>query len=402
MKYAFLTTLIPKQIERTIRKRSKHVMNDAANALQWHIYDGLCANFEDEIKLFNILPIGSFPQYYSKPFVKKQFFDDETNKGHINIGFCNIKLIRKWHQPKKIFSQLKKWCNHDNDEKTLFVYTVSAPFMIAVRRLKKRFPKLKVCAIVADLPDMSNLSSKKSIVKKLFEKKLASDSYSSIESVDAFVLLTKQMADYMKITKPYLVMEGIATTNQHLASAPVGNIKTILYTGTLHKRFGVLNLVDAFMSIKRDNYRLTLCGVGDCETEIIRLSNIDKRIEFKGQLTREEVLELQSKATVLVNPRQNNEEFTKYSFPSKNLEYLSSGVPLVAYKLDGIPDEYDEYINYVPDNNPLTLARVIQDVCELSEEEWAIMGQKAQKFVLENKNYKVQAKRILDFIKEGI
>ena len=38
-----------------------------------------------------------------------------------------------------------------------------------------------------------------------------------------------------------------------------------------------------------------------------------------------------------VNPRQNNEEFTKYSFPSKTMEYLASGVPVVAYKLDGIP-----------------------------------------------------------------
>ena len=113
------------------------------------------------------------------------------------------------------------------------------------------------------------------------------------------------------------------------------------------------------------------------------------------------VLILQKQATVLVNPRQNNEEFTKYSFPSKTMEYLASGVPVVAYKLDGIPDEYDEYIRYVPDNSPETLAKVLMEVCELSGEERQGLGEKARKFVLVEKNKVAQTKRILDFIENN-
>ena len=71
MKYAFLTLLVPKQLEHEVAGCSKRNMQDAANALQWHIYDGLCANFEEKIKLFNILPIGSFPQYYKNAFIKR-------------------------------------------------------------------------------------------------------------------------------------------------------------------------------------------------------------------------------------------------------------------------------------------------------------------------------------------
>ena len=214
MKYAFLTTLIPKQMEQEVAKHSTYNMQAAANALQWHIYEGLCSNYREGIKLFNVLPIGSFPQYYSKPFIKKSVFDDERHKGHINIGFCNIKLIRKYHQPKKIFALLEKWCSENSEDKLLFVYTVSAPFMIAVNQVKKHFPNLKVCAIIADLPEMSNLSANKSLAKRLFEKKMAAGSYSSMNCVDAFVLLTKQMADYMKIDKPFVVMEGIATIGE--------------------------------------------------------------------------------------------------------------------------------------------------------------------------------------------
>ena len=68
MKYAFLTTLIPAQMAEEVRQKSTHNMQDAANALQWNIYNGLCSNIDERITIFNVLPIGSFPQYYKDPF----------------------------------------------------------------------------------------------------------------------------------------------------------------------------------------------------------------------------------------------------------------------------------------------------------------------------------------------
>lgn len=159
-----------------------------------------------------------------------------------------------------------------------------------------------------------------------------------------------------------------------------------------------MELLSAFELIKGPNYRLIICGLGNAEDDIKALSARDPRINFRGKVTHSEVLKLQNQVTVLVNPRQNTEEFTKYSFPSKTMEYLSSGTPVVAYKLDGIPDEYDEYINYVPDNSPEVLASVIQKVCELSSEERGQMGREAQAFVLKEKNKDAQTKRILDFV----
>ena len=394
MKYGFLTTLIPKHMEESVRQRSRYNMQDAANSLQWHIYEGLCANIEDEIKIFNILPIGSFPQYYSKAFVSTSTFDDDQNKRHVNIGFCNVKLLRKWHQPKKIFARLNRWCSADDEPKTLFVYTFSGHFVAAVSKLKSKYPSLKVCFIVADLPDMTNLSSKRSLANKLFEKRMASSSYSRIDCADAFVLLTRQMADYMKITQPFVVMEGISTNTEALEKQQNDDIKRILYTGTLHKKFGVLNLVEAFGMINDESYRLIICGVGDSAEEIKKAAAADPRIEFKGQLRRDEVLALQKKASVLVNPRQNNEEFTKYSFPSKNLEYLSSGIPLVAYKLDGIPDEYDRYINYVSDNSMEALRDKLVEIGEDANGSASARAEEAVRFVREEKNSRKQTLKI--------
>ena len=401
MKYAFLTTLIPKQMEDDMCRLSKNNMQDAANALQWHIFDGLCENYETEIKIFNVLPIGSFPQYYLKPFVKQTTFSTDNSEKNINIGFCNVKFFRKLHQPKRIYKQLVKWCQSDSEEKCLFVYTISAQFMTAVARVKKKYPNLKICAIIADLPDMLNLSNKMSLAKRVFNQKSASVAYANLDCIDAFVLLTKQMADYLHISKPYVVMEGISTqTEQILSRREETGFKTILYSGTLHEKFGVLNLVRAFENIPHSNYRLLICGVGDSEDKIKEAAAKDERITFLGQLKREEVLRLQKEASVLVNPRQNNEEFTKYSFPSKNLEYLSSGIPFVAYKLDGIPDEYDEYINYVKDNSIESLRDILINVCVDADGLARKRADRAVCFVKNEKNAQKQTLKIKKMIEK--
>ena len=247
---------------------------------------------------------------------------------------------------------------------------------------------------------MTNLSNKKSMLLKVFIERSAKQSEEALSCVNCFVLLTKQMADYLKIDKPYCVMEGISSPETSGAQNKIEDKKIILYTGTLHEKFGVMNLVRAFRTIDSENYELIICGVGDSEEAIKAAAKEDSRIHFLGKLPREQVLELQSKATVLVNPRQNNEEFTKYSFPSKTMEYLSSGVPLVAYKLDGIPDEYDQYIQYVEDDSIESLKKKIVEVCEIPKKEREDMGALGRAFVLTEKNSTAQTRKIVKLIEE--
>lgn len=402
MEYAFLTMLIPKQVKSEVERLSVKNMQDAANTLQWNIYNGLCNNLGLNVKLFNVLPIGSFPQYYKKIFVPRFVFSTDYGEGNINIGFCNVKFLKNFFQASKIFSDLKKWGASSDEEKVLFVYTLSAPFLSAVMKLKKKYPKIKVCSIVADLPDMLNLSSNRGFIQKKFEQWLANRAYKNMACIDYFVLLTKYMAEFLGIKKPYIVMEGIAEDKLVLerSGEKIQDLKTILYTGTLHEKFGVLDLVQAFMRIPDKDYRLILCGIGDSEEKIIEAQKMDARIQFRGKVAHEEACKLQSEATVLVNPRKNNEAFTKYSFPSKTMEYLSSGTPVIAYKLDGIPEEYNGYINYVSDNSPEAMADKIRQICEMPESIRQEMGARARQFVLSQKNCIEQTKKILDLLKE--
>ena len=393
--YGFLSLLIPKEKEKEIILYSKQTMQDAANSLQWHIYNGLVTNLKKPIKIFNILPIGSFPQYYKKLIIKSEYFSTQLNE-NINIGFFNFKFFKKYFQFYKAYKEIDKWCKESNQNKILFVYTINSTFMQIISRIKKKYKNVTICAIVADLPNMISLQKKKSLVKRIYEQYNFKVSYRNLQYIDFYVLLTKYMADYLNIDKPYCIIEGISTNLSNKKKRK--REKHILYSGTLHKRFGILNLLKAFERIEDPEYRLYICGVGDSEKEIIDASKKDSRIIFLGQISRTEVFELQQIMAALVNPRQNIEEFTKYSFPSKNIEYLSSGVPLIAYKLDGIPDDYDDYINYVKDNSVNSLVQCIKMVCE---DKTGIIDEKARKgqeYVLIEKNELKQTSKILNLM----
>lgn len=398
----FLTMLVPPHIREEVRNHSMHYMMDAADVLEWNIYAGLTENIKQKVQIINILPIGSYPQYYKKAFVKRSVFSFKDHDGHINIGFCNIKLLRKLTMHLFVYKELDNYYKGKKDPGVLLVYSAEAILLRAVKMIKRKYPSLIVCDIVADLPDMISLSSSKSLALMMINKYLAKKAFDSMSAVDCFVLLTDAMARYMDIHRPYTVMEGIATLKYPLTidSAEDCDIVKIVYSGTLHKRFGILHLLNAFTLIKKENYRLVICGVGDSEQEILDASKRDDRIVFLGQLPREDVLRLQMEATVLVNPRQNHEVFTKYSFPSKILEYLSSGKPVVAYKLDGIPDDYDRYLCYPSDDSVEALSQKLMEVCEMESESRKKIGEAGKNYVAIQKNAVTQTGKIIALIED--
>lgn len=103
----------------------------------------------------------------------------------------------------------------------------------------------------------------------------------------------------------------------------------------------------------------------------------------------------------IVNPRENGEDFTKYSFPSKNMEALSSGIPLIAYKLDGIPNEYDQYINYPQSESIEDLAQMIHDVCEDRTSYYERKATSAQEWIIAAKSPEKQTGKIIKLWQDG-
>lgn len=396
--YLFIGGLFPKEIEQEIIANSKGSIQNAANIFQYKIIDGIEQNLGYPVSILNAVFIGSFPRRYKKMFIKPFRFSHTKDSDDFNVGFCNLTIYKHFSRQKQMKKQVLKWIDSTKGRNRVVIgYAMTNMTLSCIEKIKKTDPSIKTCLIVPDLPQYMNVGGKKTALYSMLKSHDIKELRKKNKFVDLFVLLTEQMHDNLAVNN-YVVVEGIASHNVATEKKAYTKEKKILYTGGLSNSYGLKELVDAFRLTKNLDYRLIICGAGQAESYIKEAASKDTRIIYKGQLPHSEIIKLQNQATVLVNPRKNNFEFTKYSFPSKILEYLSSGTPVIAYKLDGIPDEYDSYIIYVKNDTNEELAKTIDKICSLSFEEQVRLGSAAKEFVLNCKNGRVQTKKILDAI----
>ena len=117
-------------------------------------------------------------------------------------------------------------------------------------------------------------------------------------------------------------------------------------------------------------------------------------------VSNDKIIQLEKEAKLLVNPRPTNEEYTKYSFPSKIMEYMASGTPVLTTRLLGMPKEYYDYIYCFEDEKVDGIEKKLIEILSKEQKELTKMGNKAKEFVLMKKNNKVQAEKIINFLGE--
>lgn len=350
----------------------------------------------------SILP--PFP-IYSDKYVKEKIWQRKRDSFNISVGYKNKKYINRLYCKYSMIFAAKEWIKkrYKGNELNIFVYSMRSAPMATACYIKKKIPNAKIYLIVTDLPQFMDLgeSNLKKFLKKIdwiFIKKYQ-------KKFDGFVLYAKKMAEFLKIPKnKWILMEGSYDVDeQQLEKINMQeNKKSIMYSGKLDLQYGIDKLLNAFMKIDDKDIELWLTGGGNADKYIKECSQKDERIKFFGFLpNREEVLKLQSKATCLINMRLPSEEASNYCFPSKLFEYMATGIPVMSFRLGGIPDEYLKYIIEIEEENEESISEAIKKVLCMSEIEKKELGEKAKKFILKNKNNKVQVKKILKFINKN-
>lgn len=402
--YIFITGLFPDEIIDDIYVNSKGIIENAANNFQWNIVNGFAENKISSSYIINAPFVGSYPRLYNKYKIKKCSFKNKLTSNAISISFLNIRPFKsfsiKRNLVKYIFSAVSV-----EKQNIIIVYSSNKSFLDCAIKIKEKYSNIKICLILPDLPIF--MSSRSNLYYKLRGEISQSIFQKQIKNIDYFVLLTKEMAKYLKIeNRQYLIIEGILDYNKFANNAIVNKPELInkdkfiiLYSGSISKRYGIMTLINAFKNIKNDEFILWICGEGDAKNDIINLAKIDKRVKYWGQIDVSHVHELQSKASLLINPRSANDEYTKYSFPSKTIEYLVSGTPVLMNKLPCLTDDYYDYIFFYNETSE-SLATKILELKERGSDYLIEFGDKAKNFVLNNKNSYKQCGKILKMLND--
>ena len=390
----FLSGIYPEEMEDRLKDPSvNHNIQIAADVLQKNIISGLETFLQKPLKLINAPYVGVYPRGSAIWRFGRAAFSHCEGADDVNISFWNLPAVRHMSIYFSSKSDIKKWVTaHPGGLVISYALTLRNVYrLIYAKRIS---PSVKTCMIVPDLPLYMRMSA-----GWLYRSMKFLENWwicRNLHKIDAYVLLTEYMNEALKVDR-YCVMEGIASCDFRKRHEDE-SCRIVLYTGTVDRKYGISDLLEAFHRIKDPDLRLYICGAGDGQSLIEEMARNDGRISYFGQLSRDEILEYQSRAALLVNPRRNTEIFTRYSFPSKTLEYMASGTPLVAYKLDGIPNEYDPYIHYVKENTVESLREAMEQVLRYSPQKRREIGENARRFVMEHKNAAVQTEKILELL----
>jgi len=352
----------------SIERTHKEVPSYSGNIYQRNLLEGF-EEIGSDVQYFSFPAFGSYPNSSKLLYIKRIL----TNKRNITyLPYINIFGIRLISRFLKLRSELKRYIKQipETEPVAIVIWGIHTPFLLNALLLKKDTSHtILVFQYVLDLPEYMSFGRNRTKFYQLLKKIDKSIIDRCFQSVDYFILLTAKMKEKLEIKEGnFFVFNGLLSQKQ------IDSVKTIksdsydkkqlktyriVYTGAISEVYGVPDLVKAFLLANIPDSELIICGTGDAVGLVQDYSRSDIRVKYLGALSPDDAVKVQVSADLLVNPRQNKGEYTKYSFPSKIFEYLLIGVPILCYKLDGIPDEFDSILTYIEGDSIESFAKAL-------------------------------------------
>jgi glycosyltransferase involved in cell wall biosynthesis len=385
MNILYITPLLPKVLLEQVYVKDKSHYVFAPQKFHRNLVEGFIANGH-QIQVLSVLPSSvDYVSRFDEDGIQYGFIPFTCKPGikHIQIAIGVYRAIRK----NKSFKPDVVICDTLNSSICIGAF------------LAKRKTKAKYVGIVTDLPE-----SVSQFEKGLINRASSFISSKYIKAFDYYVLLTQQMNEVVNPkNRPYIIMEGVCdiqsrieTENEKTYYKIKDEKRRILYAGGRPSKDGVDMLISAFRQIPDKDLELNVYGsMPDVE---LGKDPDDMRIVYHGKTENSVIDAAERESYLLVNPRPTGEDYTKYSFPSKVMEYMASGTPMVTTRLAGIPEDYFKYVYTFDQCTTECYLSVLTDILSKDRASHLNKGKEAQQFVLDNKNKVVQTKRIISLL----
>jgi glycosyltransferase involved in cell wall biosynthesis len=352
------------------------------------------------VTLLSTMPVSTYPRNRRVRFKGRRFKSDGV-EGEL-LGFVNLLGIK--HATRFLSAcvvgtpAVVRW-----NSQVLLVHGVHAPFLwfgVLVKCLRG----ITLIPVLTDPPGVNSPGD--GPLTRFLRRVDVFVVKSALRRCDGVVAMTRALAEDFAPGRPQLLMDGILNLS-HLGAfdgdeirSRAGDTFDVVYAGGLSRAYGVDRLVEAVRGLEGPAIRLLTFGRGELEPWLREQSIKDRRICPPEFLSRGELAHRLARADVLVNPRPIDQSFVNYSFPSKILEYLSAGAPVVTTRLPGIPGDYDGRLLFTESDTVEGIRAAISCVMNMSPEAAGALGAAGATFVRETRSAEAQGARIRSFLSD--
>ena len=370
--------------------------SEAANNFQFNLVSNLTELDVERIIALSMFPTASFPRS-DNILIGTRVMDLSDRLELISLPFLNVSILKPITQLVAFFLGLLWLVQRQRFRPdAILVYNPLLPYALPAL-VASWLWRIPAVLVVADLNPPGTWSWRASVGRQL-ETRLQTQ---VLKRFSGLIVLSRHVGTDFGGDRAIMKLEGGIDEAQIVANEvnpPANGIRAIMYCGKLDELSGVRLLLDAFALISDSRYQLWITGRGEMEPEVQQAVRQDVRIRYLGFVSRKRLLELMRQATVLVNPRLSSFPENRYNFPSKLLEYLASGRPVITTNVSDLEDEYGDMVILLRRETPEELAKLIQSVCSRDKSELDAMGARARDYVLAHKSWSVQSRKVYDFL----
>ena len=272
---------------------------------------------------------------------------------YIEASSSLIKKVLYTH--KNIMKELKDKVSKDD---VIIVDTLSRTLLLEALRIKNKFG-IRAFGVCTDNP--YNIS----YVKKSYGDK----QIKRAQKLDGYISLTEKIDElFNKERKKSILIDGITEQNKPDVFDKRIENDYLFFGGSLMRKYGVYNLIDAFNNLNYKDLKLVLCGHHE-ESDLKEIVEKNKNIIYLGAQNYDQVRNLESHALVCINPRPKMDEIDLYSIPSKTLEYLASGSLTITTTNILLKERYNDAIIWADSGESKDLVSAILKALNMSKEE---------------------------------
>ena len=279
----------------------------------------------------------------------------------------------------------------DYKNSILITDTMNKTLVGAVSSLSEKYaiPTLGVCT---DSP--SNITgTKRSYTLYLLEH---------CNNFSGYIALTSGLNELFNPNgKPSYIFEGIVEDREYKASEETKN-PYFFFGGALLERYGVYKLIEAYKELNPKDIDLYIAGHHGDKERIKDVSKGYPGIKFLGLLPMNKVMEYEQKALCSINPRPFSEDLDRYSIPSKTLEYMAMGRPVISVRNTILMEKFPDEVIWVESASKHDLIPAMEKVIKMKEEARIKMGEKAKNRVIKLYSIENIASNIQPFLLQFI
>lgn len=373
----------------------------AGNKMQLGLVKALYHHIGESLSILSGYPIATYPSEKIK-YCKGNSLELTNEIIAKKIPFINIFILKEMTKVINTFNLIIKWGKKNKKEKKIILCYNAFPYISLPVLLAAKVMGIKTICLVADVPIEGVVQN--SGLRKIARKVETKATFKNLKKFDALAVLNENLIAEYSPDSRYIVIDGGFDLSE-IPNSPCGgqwlnfpnNDKIrVVFSGTIIEYNGIVNLIKAAKLVKNPRFQLELYGLGPMVDFVINQSKIDSRIKYMGIVSNNEMMKIQQQAALLVSPLLPNHPVAKVAFPSKIVEYLVSGTPVVSSKVNGYTQEYLDNMYYFNDMSPKGMAKTIDDILKIRKEELIQKATNAREFIIRKKNWDIQCEKIIN------